>query len=188
MEKQTQRTLALAARKVMTPAERATASAQICRRLAALPEVQGARTVFSYLASPEEADLSDLHEWLSSRGCRVAFPLTEPGGIMQAWAPKAPWRFERGLLGIRSPVRADAVLVEPGQLDLVLVPCVAFDAHCRRLGHGGGYYDRFLPQCPGAMCIGAAFESQRLAEIVCDRLDIPMHAFVTEGKIYRPEK
>lgn len=125
MDKQTQRARALAARRAMTEAARTEASAQICRRLMRMKEVQNARTVFSYLAVPEEADLSALHQWLTERGCRVAFPVTRPDGIMHAFAPAPPWRFERGLLGIRSPAPEYALQICPEEIDLVLAPCVA---------------------------------------------------------------
>ena len=188
MDKQTQRARALAARRAMPEVARTAANAQICRKLMLLPEVRSAKTVFSYLATPEEADLSALHAWLAGRGCRVAFPVTLPEGIMHAFAPSPPWRFERGLLGIRSPVPEYAEQVSPAEIDLVLAPCVAFDDRCRRLGHGGGYYDRFLPLCENAYIIGAAFEIQRMPEIACESLDVPMDAFVTERGVYRPKK
>ena len=187
MDKQDQRNLALTARRTMPEEARAGASAQICRNLMQMPEVQKARTVFSYLAVPEEADLSALHLWLKNRDCRIAFPVTLPGGIMHAFAPRSPWRFEPDRFGIRSPVLEYATKIYPEEIDLVLAPCVAFDECCRRLGHGGGYYDRFLPLCENACIIGTAFEVQRLPEIACDRLDIPMDAFVTERTVYRPE-
>lgn len=188
MNKRDQRAQALSARRAMPEAERAAASAQICRALLQLPELHTARTVFSYLAMPEEADLSDLHARLLARGCRVAFPVTQPGGIMQAFAPEVPWRFALDRFGIRSPIPECAVQVEPREIDVVLVPCVAFDDRCRRLGHGGGYYDRYLPLCPGAALFGVAFEVQRLPEVACDPLDVPLDAFVTERTIYSPEK
>ena len=187
MDKQIQRDRAIAIRRAMSEEARTRASAQICRNLMQIPEVQKARTVFSYLAVLEEADLSVLHQWLKDRDCRVAFPVTLPGGIMHAFAPKSPWRFEPDRFGIRSPVPEYATKICPEEIDLVLAPCVAFDEYCRRLGHGGGFYDRFLPLCENACNIGVAFEVQRLPEIACDRLDIPMDAFVTERTVYRPE-
>ena len=188
MDKQTQRARAIAARRAMPAEVRADASAALCRRLMERPELLGAKTVFSYLSMPEEADLSALHEWLLDRNCTVAFPVTQADGIMQAYAPDRPWRFEFGPFGIRAPIPAESELIPPEEIDLVLVPCVAFDSGCRRLGHGGGYYDRYLTRCPNAVRIGVAFETQRLPEIVCGGLDVPMHAFVTEQCVYRPKK
>lgn len=187
MDKKTQRIRALAARGTMTAEARVDASVEICRNLMKMPEVQKARTVFSYLAVPEEADLTALHQWFADRGCRVAFPVTLPNGIMHAFMPEVPWRFEPDRFGIRSPVLEYATQVCPDEIDLVLAPCVAFDENCRRLGHGGGYYDRFLPLCENARMIGTAFEVQRLPAVACDQMDIAMDAFVTEMAVYRPK-
>ena len=52
--------------------------------------------------------------------------------------------------------------LQPEQLDLVLVPCTAFDAGCYRVGMGKGYYDRYLPYCTRAVKIGIALEVQRV--------------------------
>ena len=188
MEKNEQRTRGRSAGRAMTAEERAAASKALCRYLMELPEVLGAKTVFSYLSMPEEADLSALHDWLLDRGCTVAFPVTQSHGVMQAYAPELPWRFSLDRFGIRAPIPVSSQLIPPDEIDLVLVPCVAFDDCCRRLGHGGGYYDMFLPMCTNAALVGVAFEAQRLPEVVCGPLDIPMHAFVTEETVYRAQK
>ena len=73
---------------------------------------------------------------------------------------------------------------EPGQLDTIIVPLVAFDASCNRLGHGGGYYDRFLKKYPKAKKIGLAFELQKLKEIPTEPHDVKLDAVVTEERIY----
>ena len=66
----------------------------------------------------------------------------------------------------------------------MLAPCVAFDGDCRRLGHGAGYYDRYLPRV-SAPVIAAAFECQRLARVETDARDRSMDAVVTEKTVYR---
>ena len=76
MSKREQREIALAARRAMTPEARAAASAEICARLAALPALRNARTVLSYMALDDEADLSALHEVLLQRGIRLVFPVS----------------------------------------------------------------------------------------------------------------
>ena len=70
------------------------------------------------------------------------------------------------------------------QLDLVLVPCTAFDADCRRVGMGKGYYDRYLPRCTRAVKIGIALEVQRVPRAAVDAHDQRLDAFVTERGIY----
>ena len=180
--KREQRIAAAEARRDLAAGQRAAASAKICERLMELPELQRAKTVFSYMALGDEADLSAVHEWLRARGVRLAFPVSLPHGVMEAWEPGG-WR--EGAYGICEPDRERSSPVAPEEIDLVLTPCVAFDGENRRLGHGGGYYDRFLPQCPQAVTVAAAFEAQRLEEVVCDAHDRSMDVVVTERGIFR---
>ena len=67
----------------------------------------------------------------------------------------------------------------------MLVPCTAFDAACRRVGMGKGYYDRYLPRCRNAVALGVAFEAQRVSEAAADEQDRRLDGFVTERKVYR---
>ena len=84
----------------------------------------------------------------------------------------------------RTPVPERSVLLQPEQLDLVLVPCTAFDAGCYRVGMGKGYYDRYLPRCTRAVKIGIALEVQRVPRAAVDDHDQRLDAFVTERGIY----
>ena len=99
-------------------------------------------------------------------------------------AVPGPDGWETGLYGIRTPVLERSVLLEPEQLDLVLVPCTAFDADCFRVGMGKGYYDRYLPRCTKAAKIGIALEVQRVAHAAVDEHDQRLDAFVTERGLY----
>ena len=66
----------------------------------------------------------------------------------------------------------------------MLVPCTAFDAVCRRVGMGKGYYDRYLPRCTRAVKLGVAFEAQRVDKAAVDAHDEKLDGFVTEGGLY----
>ncbi len=178
--KAVQRQHAAAARKALTPEQRREYSEAICRRLLELPQVQSARTVLSYRALPEEADLSLVHEALRQRGARLCFPVSLPGGVMEAWEPEG-WK--QGRYGIQEPDRETSRRVEPEELDLVLVPCVGFDRRLDRIGHGAGYYDRYLPACR-CPAVAAAFEVQRVPRLETDAFDRPMDAVVTEKTVY----
>jgi len=166
----------------MTPEERVHASGVICEAILSLPELRDAGTVFSYMAMAEEVDLSAVHERLRLRGVRLAFPLSLPQGRMEARLPGG-WRV--GAYGIREPDPAFSLLVSPEDIDLVLMPCVAFDGENMRLGHGAGYYDRYLPQCPRAVTVTAAFEAQRLEQVAFDAHDRAAEIVVTERGVYR---
>ena len=67
----------------------------------------------------------------------------------------------------------------------MLVPCTAFDAACRRVGMGKGYYDRYLPRCQNAVTLGVAFEVQRVERAAVDPHDRQLDSYSTEEKIYR---
>jgi 5-formyltetrahydrofolate cyclo-ligase len=68
----------------------------------------------------------------------------------------------------------------PFQLDLVLVPLLAFDAKGTRLGYGGGFYDRTLHALGTKRAIGIAFAGQEMDELPCHAHDHPLDAVVTE--------
>ena len=178
--KAAQRKSVLAARRALSQEQRQNASAAICARLWEMPGVRKAKTVLSYRALPEEVDLEALHERLRDAGTRLCFPVSLKGGIMEAWEPGG-WK--QGRYGILEPDRDMSQRVEPGEIDLVLAPCVGFDAKRDRLGHGAGYYDRYLPNCP-AKTIAVAFEAQRLPRVAADAYDRPMDAVVTEERVY----
>ena len=104
---------------------------------------------------------------------------------MSAYEPDSPDDFAEKRYGILEPITGRSKPVSPGDIDAIILPCVAFDAKLRRLGHGAGYYDRFLPLCEKAVKIAAAFALQQLDEIICDSHDISMDLVVTEEKIFK---
>ncbi len=178
MTKRNLRHAALAARRALSDAEREEKSMAVCRNLLRLHELERAETILSYRALWDEADLRFLQ---IRSGVRVAFPLCLEDGLMEARLPEGPLR--PGPFGILEPDPDASRPVDPEDLDLVLVPCVAFDDKGARLGRGAGYYDRFLSRCWTACFVAVAFEVQRLPEIVTDPWDIPMHRIVTEQRI-----
>lgn len=185
MDKAEQRALALLRRRSLSPEQRHEYSRLICLDLLTLPQVRAAGLVLSYMASGSEVDLNALHLKLKAAGVRLAFPVSKEDGIMEAWEPETAGALRRGAFGIWEPDPAQARRVLPGEIGLVLAPCVAFDSGCMRLGHGAGYYDRFLPRCEGAPRIAAAFEAQRLEKVSAGKYDLPMDMIVTEKKRYR---
>ena len=60
-----------------------------------------------------------------------------------------------------------------------------WEAVCRRVGMGKGYYDRYLPRCRNAVALGVAFEAQRVPEAAAEEQDWRLDGFVTERKVYR---
>ena len=83
--------------------------------------------------------------------------------------------------GMREPNQKTCPVFPPDQIDLIIVPGVAFDRKGHRLGYGSGFYDRFLPRCPQAVWIGLAYEAQIISDTLPQPRDIPLHRIVTEN-------
>lgn len=195
-KKRRQRKEAAARRRSLTEEQRREKSAAVCRILLSLPELKNARMIFSYAASAEEVSLDDINQALEIQGKSVCFPVTGENGTMTAVAPKAqisemaeelPYRdsfWRIGPYGIREPAEDQSEVVDPAQIDAVLVPCVAFDKKGGRCGHGAGYYDRFLAGLPqGVPKILAAFQVQEMEDIAMEETDVRMDLCVTENGV-----
>ncbi|MBN1587023.1 MAG: 5-formyltetrahydrofolate cyclo-ligase [Candidatus Omnitrophica bacterium] len=136
-----------------------------------------AALLMMYLPLPEEVDTWPIIQAAWAAGKQVAVPVTsvrektiEPRLIR----PGDEMHLVRGAFGIMEP-QAFAPKVEVGAIELVFVPCVGFDAGHRRLGHGGGYYDRFLAGLSeGTPMIGLAFAQQRVDSIPSEPTDISL--------------
>jgi 5-formyltetrahydrofolate cyclo-ligase len=89
-------------------------------------------------------------------------------------------QLQPGNFGILEPAFDPQKIIEPNDLDLVLMPLVAFDAHGNRLGTGGGYYDRTFAQASQPLLIGVAFSCQEVPQIEAQSWDIKLHGVVSE--------
>lgn len=183
-EKRSLRKAVLALRASLPPERRAEHSRAICRRLYEYPALAAAERVMLYAAVGTEPDLTELAGLLSADGKRLYYPVCGREGLMYAAAPDSLDAWRTGKYGIAEPDPEHSTLISPETLDAVIVPCVAFDTAHRRLGHGGGYYDRFLPRCTRAVKLAAAFEIQRAAAVPTGALDVTMDAVATELRIY----
>lgn len=182
--KQTQRKAGRAARKALGPEERKAANAALCAFLWQLAAVQNAQTILLYAAFGFEADLAAFAAEAAAQGKTLAYPVCGEAYSLTAAVP-GPDSWEMGQYGIRTPILSRSEILLPEALDLVLVPCTAFDADCFRVGMGKGYYDRYLPRCKNAVKIGIAFEAQRVEHAAVDEHDQRLDAYVTERGIYK---
>lgn len=174
-----------AARAAVPPEARDAASRTVADRALGLPEVAAARAVLAYAALPEEIDPAPLVASLRAAGARVALPrVCEPGVMSLHWVD-AGADLEPGAMGIREP-DASCAWARPEDFDLVIVPGVAFDASCARLGFGGGFYDALLPIIPSrAATIALAFDEQLVDEVPCEEHDARVDAVVTPSGVHR---
>lgn len=194
-KKEQQRRDCFAARKFMGEAERIEANKVICERLKENPAIVEAKTIFSYMPYSTEANVSEFNEWAAENGKRVAFPKAkEQTGEMDFYVPVdvVVGPYEIGNYGIKEPVAEMSELCAPEEADVIILPCIGFDEDGRRLGHGGGFYDRYLERVfkdagtdllSGPSIVMVAYELQRLFEVCTDEHDKTADYLVTDGAL-----
>jgi 5-formyltetrahydrofolate cyclo-ligase len=134
--------------------------------------------LLGYLALKNEINLRPAFASAESEGRTVALPryvLEE--GLYCAAVPERGAALVEGAFGISEP-GPEATVFPLNQLDLVLVPGLAFDPRGRRLGRGKGFYDRLLAQVSGVKC-GVALDEQILEELPAEPHDIIMDYILT---------
>jgi 5-formyltetrahydrofolate cyclo-ligase len=180
-----------AARAAMPAAERQQASAAIVAGVLALPEAAHARTVsvFWPMLARGEVDMRPLIHALAARGATVALPVVDsrpgepPRLLHRAFAGEAA--LVTTAWGLREPAPG-APLVEPGALDLVVVPGFGMARSGHRIGHGGGFYDAFLATCPG-LRVGVVYDACVAEHLPHGAHDVPVEVVVTERQTWRVE-
>jgi 5-formyltetrahydrofolate cyclo-ligase len=165
--------------KSLSPTRRLDDSTAICVRLP-LQEVWRQSVSIVFFASlPDEPDIWPLVTQALLGGKIVALPRfsrqSQAYEVCQVRDLQAAVRI--GAFGIREP-SGDCPVVPLNQLDLVLVPGVAFDLHGRRLGRGKGFYDRLLAGVSGIKC-GIAFDEQIVGEVPAGPHDIHLNCILT---------
>ncbi|MBC2594037.1 5-formyltetrahydrofolate cyclo-ligase [Ruficoccus amylovorans] len=174
------RTEVRARRRGMLWQEVEAASGDICARVNGLAAWREARTVCAYLSLGNEVCTHALVGGAVSDKVILA-PKSHDGGRM-SWHRLRDWEsLAPGMFGILEPPESEPA-VEPPCPDLVLVPGLAFDRLGHRLGHGGGYYDRFLAGVSGVK-VALAYSWQIRGDIPYERHDICMDAIVTEREV-----
>lgn len=143
-----------------------------------------ANTIMVFVSFSDEVDTHEFIKKAISDGKKVTVPITFPK--TKEIKPSHIESFhdlEPGYYGILTP-KADCInLVSPEEIDLIIVPGVAFDKNGYRVGYGGGYYDRFLSRLPQVTTIGIAFELQIIDKVPRDEYDIAVDFIFTEKKV-----
>ncbi|MEO8476097.1 MAG: 5-formyltetrahydrofolate cyclo-ligase [Actinomycetota bacterium] len=183
-EKRLVRLAVLERRDALSTRERERLGALVTARVLALPEVATARAVMAFWAFGSEVPTIGLIEALVSREVKVALPRIVDGELEpRTWRPGEPTTTTS--FGALEPAGGEALA--PSGVDVVVTPAVAFDRTGRRVGYGGGYYDRFFPRArPDAFRLGMAFGLQLLDRALpAGHFDLPVHAVATESETVR---
>lgn len=190
LEKNRLRTAFRRSRDAMPAADRAEADAQIARRLNMLPAFADADLILTYCSFGSEVDTTRIIQDALAQGKRVALPRVTGPHQME-------WHFITDLdalveseYGILEPSQDGATLVRFEQKStngpVALVPGLAFDQHGYRLGYGGGFYDRFLPEffATGGTALGLCRDQTFVpSPLPHDAHDARVNGVVTESLV-----
>jgi len=158
--------------------------------LLGMPEFAGVRSVFCYLATAQEVRTDRVVHRCWQEGKVVCVPALRRDA--QKYCPAVlaeDTELAAGPMGIEEPAAPEWIPMT--DVDLAVVPGVAFDPMCRRVGHGGGHYDRMLAgrgDEQSLFRVGLAFEFQVLEEVPANEKDVQLDAVVTERRIIRARR
>ena len=152
---------------------------QICQHVINSPEYRQAQTIFAYWSTDEEIDTHAILADARQRSKRVCVPKCLKGHRMIARQICSEADLTEQTFGIPEPGE-QCPEIAPEEIDLCLVPALACDASGIRLGYGGGFYDRFLPQtaaCRMVLCAQERF----LQQVPAEQHDMHCDCVVTEN-------
>ena len=147
-------------------------SAEAVARLMALPQMAAAKTVMLYYSLPDEVSTHELTDRLVERGKVVVLPVVTGPAEMELRRYRSADDLSMGAFGIMEPTGEPFTSL--AEIDLAVVPGMAFDTRGNRLGRGKGYYDRFLSQLPQATKVGLCFPFQKFPGVPTDENDVRM--------------
>jgi 5-formyltetrahydrofolate cyclo-ligase len=180
-------------REVLSPEQRASLAATAAERFLELDEIRHAKTVAGFVSTRSEIDTHPLLEQLRKRGIEVVLPRVSTGLIpprLRFHSAEHRSDFVFGIFGLLEPA-ATCPEVAAHDVDLFVVPGLAFDQRGFRVGYGGGYYDeltayvRAHPDAANARFIGFAFDFQLVEVCPAGEWDVPLDYVVTDERIVR---
>ena len=156
-------------------------NAGITKRLFDLPEYKLARRVFAYYSVGRECDTAVLIASALGEGRTVALPRVHGQGVMDF--AQYEGELVPGSLSIPEPA-ADSKVLIPDECDIMIVPAICCDETLQRLGQGGGYYDRYLPN---VKVLKVAFCREILLQknLPNEWNDFPVDIVITERRVLR---
>jgi 5-formyltetrahydrofolate cyclo-ligase len=183
--KQELRKESLTRRSALSAQERRVKSAAVEKMIRGLEVYRLAQTVMLYLDFRGEVETTELVLAALAEYKRVIIPVcNKDKTITPVEIKDLDTDLQIGTWGIREAKTDRCTPINPMEIDLVLVPGVAFDAKGNRLGYGAGYYDRFIPSLrPGIPLVALAYETQLVPDAKPEPHDRPMDMVVTEDRI-----
>jgi 5-formyltetrahydrofolate cyclo-ligase len=167
----------------LTPAERDEMTEQVARRVFDLGAYRRARHVLAYAAHGSEVGTDAITAGILKDGKGLILPRVTEEGLVLHRVEDPSRDLVPGVWDIPEPA-ADCPVVAPEEVDLFLLPGLAFDALGRRLGYGRGYFDRTLADVPGAK-VALAFDGQVVDQVPVGPRDVAVDGVVTPTRVIR---
>lgn len=148
----------------------------IFKKVISMPEYEKAEVIFCYVGTKREINTYPILNSILESGKRLGVPKCLSYGVMEVYEIENFRQLVSGAYGIMEPAK-ECKRIEPEEIELAIVPCLTCSPDGKRLGYGGGFYDRYLPKlhCPKMVLC----RKQLMTE------DIPMDEFdvVLDGVI-----
>ncbi len=179
-------------RRLLAPEVQQQHSESLCQNIIRHRRYRYSQNIACYLANDGEIDPTPLieHAWFA--GKNLYLPVLSPLKNSLYFAPyNESTRFKNNRFNISEPVCKPADWIKASQLDLLLMPLVAFDTQGNRIGMGGGFYDRTLAYLQHRRywkkptLLGLAHDIQKAEQLEAKNWDIPLDGIITEIRSYR---
>ena len=181
-KKALRRTVRAKMRSEWTEEYRQTVSESVCQQIEAFLPFVRSHCVALYCALPDEVDLTAILERYQGEK-RLLIPRVE-GDDINFYSYQSDSLITSENYKILEPTATVEEAVDPAEIELILVPGVAFDLHGGRMGRGKGYYDRFFARCPHALRVAVTSSMQIVEQIPLEPWDVPMHYIISDSKTY----
>ncbi|MDK2564815.1 5-formyltetrahydrofolate cyclo-ligase [Romboutsia sedimentorum] len=166
-------------------------SSIITEKLLSLDFIKNAKNIMLYLDFNNEVQTDELINKLMSLKKNIYAPITlkEDRKLIPSQIIDLQNSIKIGAYGIREPKEDCCPKIDVHDIDVVIVPAVAYDKDCYRLGYGGGFYDRFLNELrDDAITVGIAFDLQIFESVPKEDHDAQLNYIITESQILIPNK
>lgn len=159
--------------------ERKEKSSIIAKKLLSLPEFRSSSTILFYASKEGEVETLDAISTALKMGKKVIVPVVEGDELLLSYISSVK-DLSPGAFNIPEPKKI--VPAKQDEIELAVIPGVAFDKECNRLGRGFAYFDKLLINLH-AKKIALAFDFQIVGSIPCEKHDIPVDKIITEKRI-----
>lgn len=168
----------------LTREEQRASDRLLFQRFLSLPQLTDHPSIFLYYGVGAEPDTVQLLEPLALMGKALFLPCCLPGRQMEARQYRGEGHLIPGPFGIPQP-DTECPAVNPKDLSLILLPGLCFDVHGFRLGHGGGYYDRYLAGSDG-FTVALCRDKLLFPALPVEKHDRPVDLILTESRSLSP--